>query len=62
MDPRGLGLSDRLTEIPTLEDRVDDLLSVLDAAESEHATLFGTPIRGLRASPQRSLIPTGSVV
>ena len=46
MDPRGLGLSDRLTEIPTLEERVDDLLSVLDAAESERATLFGNADTG----------------
>ena len=46
MDPRGLGLSDRLTEIPTLEERVDDLLSVLDAAESEHVTLFGNADTG----------------
>jgi class 3 adenylate cyclase len=46
MDPRGLGLSDRLTEIPTLEERVDDLMSVLDAAESEHATLFGNADTG----------------
>jgi class 3 adenylate cyclase len=41
MDPRGLGLSDRLTEVPTLDERVADLLSVLDAARSERATLFG---------------------
>jgi class 3 adenylate cyclase len=46
MDPRGLGLSDRLTEIPTLEERVGDLLSVLDAAESEDATLFGNADTG----------------
>jgi len=46
MDPRGLGLSDRLTEIPTMEERVDDLLSVLDAAESERATLFGNADTG----------------
>jgi pimeloyl-ACP methyl ester carboxylesterase len=46
MDPRGLGLSDRLTEIPTLEERVDDLLSVLDAAQSERATLFGNADTG----------------
>src|SRR5919198_5287739 len=41
MDPRGLGLSDRLTDVPTLDERVADLLSVLDAAGSERATLFG---------------------
>jgi class 3 adenylate cyclase len=46
MDPRGLGLSDRLTEIPTMEERVGDLLSVLDAAESERATLFGNADSG----------------
>jgi class 3 adenylate cyclase len=46
MDPRGLGLSDRLTEIPTLDERVADLLSVLDAAGSERATLFGNADTG----------------
>jgi class 3 adenylate cyclase len=46
MDPRGLGLSDRLTEIPTLDERVADLLSVLDAAESERAALLGNADSG----------------
>jgi len=46
MDPRGLGLSDRLTEVPTLEERVADLMSVLDAAGSERATLFGNADTG----------------
>jgi len=41
MDPRGLGLSDRLTDVPSLEERVADLLAVLDAAGSERAALFG---------------------
>jgi len=41
MDPRGLGLSDRLTDVPSLEERVTDLLAVLDAAGSERAALFG---------------------
>ena len=41
MDPRGLGLSDRLTAVPTLEDRVADVMAVLDAAGSTRATLFG---------------------
>ena len=41
MDPRGLGLSDRLTAAPTMDERVLDLLSVLDAAGSERAILFG---------------------
>jgi pimeloyl-ACP methyl ester carboxylesterase/DNA-binding winged helix-turn-helix (wHTH) protein len=42
-DKRGTGLSDRVpvTEIPALEERMDDLRAVLDAAGSERATLFG---------------------
>ncbi len=46
MDPRGLGLSDRLTEVPTLDERVADLISVLDAAGSERAALFGNADTG----------------
>ena len=46
MDPRGLGLSDRLTEVPTVDERVADLLSVLDATETERATLFGNADTG----------------
>jgi class 3 adenylate cyclase len=46
MDPRGLGLSDRLTDVPTLDERVDDLLAVLDAAGSERAALFGNADTG----------------
>lgn len=42
-DKRGTGLSDRVANdrLPTLEERMDDLRAVLDAAGSEHAALFG---------------------
>lgn len=40
-DRRGSGLSDRLCGQGTLEQNVDDLLAVLDAAASERAALFG---------------------
>jgi pimeloyl-ACP methyl ester carboxylesterase len=42
-DKRGTGLSDRvpLTHIPPLEERMDDVRAVMDAAGSERATLFG---------------------
>lgn len=40
-DKRGTGLSDPVTEVPTLEQRVDDLRAVMDAADSEQAALFG---------------------
>ena len=40
-DKRGTGLSDRITEIPTLEQRMDDVRAVMDATGSERAALFG---------------------
>ncbi len=40
-DKRGTGLSDRITGIPTLEQRMDDVRAVLDAVGSERAALFG---------------------
>jgi pimeloyl-ACP methyl ester carboxylesterase/hemoglobin-like flavoprotein len=40
-DKRGTGLSDRVTEGPSPEDRMTDLLSVLDAADADRAVLFG---------------------
>jgi class 3 adenylate cyclase len=46
MDPRGLGLSDRITEPPSMDERVGDVLAVLDAAGSERATLFGNADTG----------------
>ena len=40
-DRRGLGLSDPIQGAPTLEDRMQDLRAVMDAAGSERAALFG---------------------
>jgi class 3 adenylate cyclase len=40
-DKRGTGLSDRIVEIPTLEQRMDDVRAVMDAAGSKRAALFG---------------------
>ena len=40
-DKRGTGLSDKVSELPTLEQRMDDVRSVTDAAASERAALFG---------------------
>lgn len=40
-DKRGTGLSDPVTELPTLEQRMDDLRAVLDAVGSKRAALFG---------------------
>lgn len=42
-DKRGTGLSDRvpIEELPTLEERMDDLRAVMDAVGSERPALFG---------------------
>jgi pimeloyl-ACP methyl ester carboxylesterase len=41
LDRRGTGLSDRVGELPTLEQRMDDVRAVMDAAGIERAALFG---------------------
>lgn len=43
LDKRGTGLSDRVTEneLPTLEQRMDDVRAVLDAVGSQRAALMG---------------------
>ncbi|HEY7281348.1 MAG TPA: adenylate/guanylate cyclase domain-containing protein [Actinomycetota bacterium] len=46
MDPRGLGLSDRVTTAPTMDERVGDLLAVLDAAGSSRAVLLANADTG----------------
>jgi class 3 adenylate cyclase len=40
-DKRGTGLSDPVTDVPTLEERIDDVRAVMDAAGSERAALLG---------------------
>jgi len=61
-DKRGTGLSDRvpIKELPTLEQRMDDVRAVMDAAGSDRAALFGVseggPMCALFAAtyPQRT--------
>jgi pimeloyl-ACP methyl ester carboxylesterase len=40
-DKRGTGLSDRVTDTPTLEERMDDVRAVMDAVGSKRAALLG---------------------
>jgi pimeloyl-ACP methyl ester carboxylesterase/class 3 adenylate cyclase len=40
-DKRGTGLSDQTTGLPALEQRMDDVRAVMEAAGSERAVLFG---------------------
>jgi pimeloyl-ACP methyl ester carboxylesterase len=41
LDRRGTGLSDPVAALPTLEQRMDDVRAVMDAAGSKKAVLFG---------------------
>jgi class 3 adenylate cyclase len=41
-DKRGTGLSDRVGETPTLEQRIDDVRAVMSAVGSKQAALFGS--------------------
>ena len=51
-DKRGTGLSDRVPDdkLPTLEQRMDDLRAVMDAAGSERAAVFGVSEGGNRCA------------
>ncbi len=40
-DKRGMGLSDRSAKLPTLEERMDDVRAVMDAANCEQAAVVG---------------------
>src|SRR5260370_30848485 len=39
-DKRGQGLSDRVSDAPSLEQRMDDVRAIMDAIGSQPATLF----------------------
>ena len=68
-DKRGTGMSDRRVGIPDIEQRMDDIRTVMDAAGSERAALIGTSDGGTMSAlfaatyPQRcwSLILWGSM-
>jgi class 3 adenylate cyclase len=46
MDQRGIGLSDRMTQVIDLETKVDDVRAVLDAVGSERTALYGQGVDG----------------
>ena len=48
-DKRGTGMSDRPAGIPTLEERIDDIRAVMDAAQSDRAHIFGLSEGGTMA-------------
>src|SRR6266516_2673371 len=40
-DKRGTGMSDPVADPPTVDERMDDIRAVMDAAGSQRATVFG---------------------
>jgi pimeloyl-ACP methyl ester carboxylesterase len=58
-DKRGVGLSDRLSVVPTLEARIDDLRAVLDAVESERILVVGNSDGGALAAMFVATYPSG---
>ena len=49
-DKRGTGLSDPVAEVPTLEQRMDDVRAVMDAADSDRAVILGASEGGAMAA------------
>src|SRR4051794_41808383 len=58
-DKRGMGLSDRV-RIGTLEERMDDVRAVMDAAGSESAVLLGVSEGGRRPRLFAGRVPGGT--
>ena len=62
-DKRGTGISDRVTAAPSLEERMDDVRAVMDAADSSHAAIYGKHDGGAMSVlfaatyPERTLAP-----
>ena len=60
-DKRGTGMSDRVHPLPTLEQRMDDVRAVMDAAESQRAAVMGISEGGVMSTlfaatyPERTL-------
>jgi len=69
-DKRGVGMSDRIQGVPTLEERMDDVRAVMDSAGSSRAALFGMSEGGAIAAmfaatyPERvtSLVMLGAAI
>jgi pimeloyl-ACP methyl ester carboxylesterase len=58
-DKRGGGLSDREVASPTLEDRMDDIRAVMDAADSKKTALYGFSEGGSMAALFAATYPSG---
>ena len=57
LDRRGTGLSDPVLDMPTLEERMDDVRAVMDAAGANRASLFGISEGGPMAMVFSAMFP-----
>ena len=60
-DKRGTGRSDPVTSVPTVEERMEDMRAVMDAAESERACFFGVSEGGPMALTFAATYPDRTV-
>ena len=60
-DKRGSGMSDRVHPLPTLEQRMDDVRAVMDAAGSERAALMGISEGGVMSALFAATYPERTV-
>jgi pimeloyl-ACP methyl ester carboxylesterase/AraC-like DNA-binding protein len=60
-DKRGTGLSDRMVELSTLEERMDDIRAVMDAVNSSKAVLFGHSEGGSVSALFAATYPTRTI-
>lgn len=60
-DKRGCGMSDRVHPLPTLEQRMDDVRAVMDAAGSEKAALMGISEGGVMSALFAATYPKRTV-
>ncbi len=60
-DKRGTGLSDRIGGLPSMDQRMDDIRAVMDAAESKRAAILGISEGGSLAAlgRRKSIVPRG---
>ena len=58
-DKRGTGMSDRVAELPGMEQRIDDLRAVMDAAGMEQAAMLGVSEGGSMAALFAATYPAG---
>jgi len=60
-DKRGTGMSDRVSPLPTLEQRMDDVRAVMDAAGSQRAAVMGISEGGVMSTLFAATYPERTV-